>query len=54
MQILNNTDYTVLILANSMFFPHGQVTEIMPRKPTLLCNPFRDDTLGNPPQNTHS
>jgi len=32
MQMLINTEYTVLILANSMFFPQGQVTDIMPRR----------------------
>ena len=34
--MLNNTDYTVLILANSMFFPHGQVTDIMQRKTNVV------------------
>jgi len=31
-QLLINTDYTVLILANSMFYPQGQVTNIMQRQ----------------------
>jgi len=54
MQLLINTDYTVLILANSIFFPQAQVTDIMTRQTTVWCYQFRDHTLGNPPQNTHS